>query len=42
VSPRAFLRGPDPTGPDDVARLHLQKVEQFDDGLVWLRYDVEK
>ena len=42
VSPRTFLRGPDPTAPEDVARLHLQKVEQFDDGLVWLRYDVEK
>jgi len=42
VSPRTFLRGPDPVAPNDVARLRLQKVEQFDDGLVWLRYDVEK
>ena len=42
VTPRSFLRGPDPAAPGDVARLRLQEVEQFDDGLVRLRYDVEK
>ena len=41
VTARTFLRGPDPTGPDDVVQLRLLKLEQFDDGLVWLRYDVE-
>jgi 2,5-diamino-6-(ribosylamino)-4(3H)-pyrimidinone 5'-phosphate reductase len=42
VTPRTFLRGPDPASADDVVRLRLLKVEQFDDGLVWLRYDVDK
>jgi 2,5-diamino-6-(ribosylamino)-4(3H)-pyrimidinone 5'-phosphate reductase len=42
VTPRTFLRGPDPAAPDDVAKLRLLNVEQFDDGLVWLRYGVEK
>jgi 2,5-diamino-6-(ribosylamino)-4(3H)-pyrimidinone 5'-phosphate reductase len=42
VTPRTFLRGPDPASADEVVRLRLLKVEQFDDGLVWLRYDVEK
>lgn len=42
VAPRTFLRGPDPSAPGHVAQLHLLKVEQFDDGLVWLRYDVVK
>ena len=39
---RGFLRGPDPAFPGDVARLRLTHLERFDDGLVWLRYDVEK
>jgi len=42
VAPRTFLRGPDPSTPGDVAQLRLLNVEQFDDGLVWLRYEVAK
>jgi 2,5-diamino-6-(ribosylamino)-4(3H)-pyrimidinone 5'-phosphate reductase len=42
VAPRTFLRGPDPSAPGDVAQLRLLSVEQFADGLVWLRYDVVK
>ena len=40
VSPRTFVRGPDPASFADVARLHLLAIERFDDGLVWLRYSV--
>jgi len=42
LTPRTFLRGPDPAAADDVAKLRLLHVEQFDDGLVWLRYEVAK
>jgi len=42
VSPRTFLRGPDPATPGDAARLRLLHVEQFEDGVVWLRYGVER
>lgn len=42
VLPRTFLRGPEPAAPGDVAELRLFEVESFDDGLVWLRYDVAK
>ena len=42
VTPRTFLRGPDLVAGDDVARLRLLHVEQFDDGLVWLRYELAK
>lgn len=41
VTPRTFVRGPDPASFADVASLRLAGLEQFDDGLVWLRYDVE-
>lgn len=40
VSPRSFVRGPDPVSPADVTPLDLLSVERFDDGLVWLRYRV--
>ena len=42
VTPRTFLRGPDPTAVADIVKLRLLHVEQFDDGLVWLRYEVAK
>ncbi len=41
VSPRTFLRGPDPLSLNDVRHLHLSAMERFDDGLIWLRYSVE-
>lgn len=40
VSPRMFMRGPDPASAADLARLELLDVQHFDDGLVWLRYVV--
>ena len=41
ATPRTFVRGPDPASFADVAHLRLTGFERFDDGLVWLRYDVE-
>lgn len=41
VTPRPFVRGPDPASLADVGKLRLTGLEQYDDGLVWLRYDVE-
>ena len=41
VTPRPFVRGPDPVSFADVGDLRLTGFEQYDDGLVWLRYDVE-
>jgi 2,5-diamino-6-(ribosylamino)-4(3H)-pyrimidinone 5'-phosphate reductase len=38
VQPRTFMRGPDPSSFADVAQLDLVGVQQFEDGLVWLRY----
>jgi len=40
VSPRAFLRGPDPALSGGAVGLRLTAVERFDDDVVWLRYDV--
>lgn len=40
VSPRAFLRGPDPALPGGAVGLRLAAVERFEDDVVWLRYDV--
>ena len=40
VTPRPFVRGSDPASFADVGDLRLTGLEQFDDGLVWLRYDV--
>ena len=39
-TPRAFMRGPDPVSCADIARLRLAGVQRFDDGLVWVRYEV--
>lgn len=38
TTPRPFLRGPDPIAEGDVLGLRLEAVEQFADGVVWLRY----
>jgi 2,5-diamino-6-(ribosylamino)-4(3H)-pyrimidinone 5'-phosphate reductase len=40
VTPRTFVRGPDPASFADVAQLRLAHLEALDDGTVWLRYDV--
>lgn len=40
VSPRVFVRGPDPASVAGVAHLRLIAVEHFDDGVVWVRYEV--
>jgi 2,5-diamino-6-(ribosylamino)-4(3H)-pyrimidinone 5'-phosphate reductase len=37
VTPRTFVRGPDPASFADVAQLRLAHLEALDDGTVWLR-----
>lgn len=38
-SHRWLVRAPD-AEPDDVVQLSLREVERFEDGMLWLRYDV--
>jgi 2,5-diamino-6-(ribosylamino)-4(3H)-pyrimidinone 5'-phosphate reductase len=38
-SHRWLVRAPD-AGPEDIVALELRAVERFDDGALWLRYDV--
>ena len=38
---RWLVRAPD-AGSGDVVRLELRTLERFDDGALWLRYDVAR
>lgn len=40
TTPRSFFRAPDLESPEGVVRLSPPRVEVFEDGVVWLRYDV--
>ncbi len=42
TTPRSFYRAPDLTSPEGVIPLELKHVEQLENGLLWLRYDVVK
>ena len=40
TSPRSMYRAPDLDGPDGVIPLKLTHLEEVEDGVAWLRYDV--
>ncbi|MFN2292451.1 MAG: RibD family protein [Anaerolineae bacterium] len=40
MSPRSIYRAPDLTSAEDIIRLRLFHLEQLEDGIVWLRYEV--
>jgi len=40
MSPRSIYRAPDLASAEDIIRLRLFHLEQLEDGIVWLRYEV--